>query len=101
MRYRDWSFISGGPLFTHQFSHAWIDFRNIHDAHGMDYFRNSVIATYAHRDFCLGCARVPQFGPDLWGITASDSPGGYLAWGGPPIKDRSTEPWCHAPRRGR
>jgi hypothetical protein len=87
VRYRDWSFISGGPLFTHQFSHAWIDFRNMHDANGMDYFRNSVIATYAHRDFCLGLRpEYPSFGPNLWGITASDSPGGYLAWGGPPIE---------------
>jgi hypothetical protein len=28
----------------------------------------------------------PSFGPNLWGITASDSPGGYLAWGGPPVQ---------------
>jgi hypothetical protein len=87
VRYRDWAFISGGPLFTHQFAHAWIDFRNIHDRSGMDYFRNSIIATYAHRDFCLGLrSEYPSFGPNLWGITASDSPGGYLAWGGPPIE---------------
>jgi hypothetical protein len=87
VRYKDWSFISGGPLFTHQFSHAWVDFRDIHDARGMNFFRNSIVATYAHRDFCLSLRdRFANFGPDLWGITASDSPGGYLAWGGPPIE---------------
>ncbi len=87
VRYRDWAFISGGPLFTHQFSHAWIDFRHIHDGDGMDFFRNSLIATYAHRDFCLSLhPEYPSFGPNMWGITASDSPGGYLAWGGPPIE---------------
>jgi hypothetical protein len=87
VRYHEWAFISGGPLFTHQFSHAWIDFRNIHDRDGMDFFRNSIIATYAHRDFCIGLRNeFPSFGPNLWGITASDSPGGYLAWGGPPIE---------------
>jgi hypothetical protein len=87
VRYHDWEFISGGPLFTHQFAHAWIDFRNMHDRAGMDFFRNSIIATYAHRDFCIGLgSEFPAFGPNLWGITASDSPGGYLAWGGPPIE---------------
>jgi hypothetical protein len=87
VRYHEWAFISGGPLFTHQFAHAWIDFRDIHDRDGMDFFRNSIIATYAHRDFCISLrGKYPSFGPDLWGITASDSPGGYLAWGGPPVQ---------------
>jgi hypothetical protein len=87
VRYNGWSFISGGPLFTHQFSHAWIDFRQIRDAQGMDFFQNSVYATYAHRSFCLSLKhRFSDFGPNLWGVTASDSPGGYLAWGGPPIE---------------
>jgi hypothetical protein len=87
VRYKEWSFISGGPLFTHQFSQGWVDFRNIHDRYGMNFFRNSIVATYAHRDFCLSLRdRFPNFGPNLWGITASDSPGGYLAWGGPPIE---------------
>jgi hypothetical protein len=53
----------------------------------MDFFQNSVYATYAHRAFCLSLRpRFSDFGPNLWGITASDSPHGYLAWGGPPIE---------------
>jgi hypothetical protein len=87
VRYQNWSFISGGPLFTHQFAHAWLDFRVVRDADGMDFFRNSVVATYAHRDFCLKLrSQFPEFGPNLWGVTVSDSPTGYVAWGGPPIE---------------
>ena len=61
------------PLFVHQYSHAWIDFRGQRDRH-VDYFENSVIATKAHRVFCASLAkRFPHFGDDVWGITASDS----------------------------
>lgn len=72
------------PLFVHQYSHAWFDFRGRRDAYA-DYFENSVIATRAHRHFCAALqSRFPHFGADLWGITASDSAHGYVAWGGPP-----------------
>jgi hypothetical protein len=75
---------SGDPLFTHQFSHAWFDFRDKHDAFG-DYFQNSVKATQAHKSFCLSLAnQYPNYADNLWGITASDSIHGYVAWGGPP-----------------
>lgn len=75
---------SGDPLFTHQYSHAWFDFRNKHDAFA-DYFQNSVLATQAHKQFCLSLAsQYPKYTDDLWGITASDSINGYTAWGGPP-----------------
>ena len=71
------------PLFVHQYSHAWFDFRGQRDGYA-DYFENSVIATKAHRQFCLDLrARFPHFSEDLWGITASDSAKGYVAWGGP------------------
>jgi hypothetical protein len=75
---------SGAPLFTHQYSHAWFDFRNKKDAFA-DYFQNSIAATMAHRLFCLSLA--PQFSDyssDLWGISSSDSAKRYVAWGGPP-----------------
>jgi hypothetical protein len=72
------------PLFIHQYSHAWFDFRNRRDRYA-DYFENSVTATKAHRLFCLNLrSRFPKFGDDLWGITASDSAKGYTVWGGPP-----------------
>ena len=73
-----------GPLFTHQFSHAWFDFRGKRDRF-TDYFRNSVIATKVHKLWCIEQAkRFPDYGENLWGITASDSAEGYTAWGGPP-----------------
>jgi hypothetical protein len=87
VHYAGWSFVSGGPLFTHQFSHAWVDFR--HQADGeqsaLNYFQNSIIATYAHRDFCISLqSTYSDYGPNMWGITVSDSPSGYVSWGGPP-----------------
>jgi hypothetical protein len=86
--YGNWKFISGGPLFTHQFSHAWVDFRHQQDGDPsyIDYFENSQIATYANRDFCISLQnKYSDYGPDMWGITVSDSPSGYVSWGGPPL----------------
>jgi hypothetical protein len=75
---------SGDPLFTHQYSHAYFDFKGKRDAYA-DYFENSVKATEAHKRFCLSLRdRYPAYSEDLWGISASDSEHGYTAWGGPP-----------------
>jgi hypothetical protein len=78
------TFMACPPLFTHQFSHAFVDYRDKRDDFA-NYYRNSVLATRAHRQMCIKLAkRFPHFGEDLWGITASDYAGGYTAWGGPP-----------------
>jgi hypothetical protein len=79
------TYISGhDPLFTHQYSQAWFDFRGKRDAYA-DYFENSVKATKAHKAFCLSLrGEFPDYSDHLWGITASDSAAGYQAWGGPP-----------------
>ncbi len=75
---------SFAPLFVHQYSQAWFDFRGKRDKYA-DYFQNSVVATDVHRRFCLELARqFPDYSDDLWGITASDSQQGYVVWGGPP-----------------
>ena len=75
---------SFAPLFVHQFSQAWFDFRGRRDKFA-DYFQNSVTATEVHRRFCIELGKqFPDYSEDLWGITASDSPYGYVAWGGPP-----------------
>src|SRR6202171_3204992 len=75
---------SFAPLFIHQYSQAWFDFRGKRDRYA-DYFKNSIIATDVHRRFCLDLAKqFPDYGDDLWGITASDSVKGYVVWGGPP-----------------
>ncbi len=74
----------GGPLFMHQFSHAWIDFAGIRDAFmrekRSDYFVNSRRATLLHREYA---SRNPRgfkgYGEDLWGLSACDGPGGFRA----------------------
>ena len=72
------------PLFIHQYSHAWFDFRGKSDAY-TNYFENSVTATQAHKLFCLSLqSQFSDYSDKLWGITASDSINGYTAWGGPP-----------------
>jgi hypothetical protein len=88
-RYEGFSYFTsiGVPLFMHQYAHAWIDFRHRREIKGdhIDYFANSTSATLAHRAFCINLAReFPSLGPNMWGITASDSPKGYVVWGGPP-----------------
>ncbi|WP_158942430.1 glucoamylase family protein [Granulicella sp. S190] len=78
-----YSYISGrDPLFVHQYSHAWFDFAGKRDTYA-DYFANSIIATRAHKAFCLGLKR--GYTDDYWGVSASDWEHGYTAWGGPPL----------------
>jgi hypothetical protein len=86
MVYEGYRYISiPAPLFVHQFSHAWFDFRGRHDRYA-DYFENSVIACRAHRLFCEQLSsEFPCYSSKVWGITASDSHRGYVAWGGPPM----------------
>ncbi|WP_165228415.1 glucoamylase family protein, partial [Aquisphaera insulae] len=102
-----------GPLFTHQFSHLWVDFHEIRDAfmraHGSDYFENSRRATFVQQEYAI---RNPHgfegYGKDCWGFTASDGPGparrvvkgvdreffGYVARGAPFGPDDGTvSPW--------
>jgi hypothetical protein len=75
---------TSAPLFIHQYSHAWFDFRNLQDSFA-NYFNNSVTATQAHQLFCESLSgQFSDYSSSLWGITASDSVNGYVVWGGPP-----------------
>lgn len=77
-------FIQCGPLFTHQYAHTWFDFRGRRDGQGVDYWLNSVDATLAQREWSAAQQhRFPHWSRDFWGLTASDSARGYLAWGTP------------------
>src|SRR5438309_7183077 len=76
----DWELLYCGPLFMHQLSHLWIDFRGIQDAfmraHGIDYFENSRRATYVQQAYAIrNPKRFAAYGEHLWGITASNGPG--------------------------
>jgi len=80
-------FVTGGPLFVHQYSHAWFDFRTLKERRpgGVDWWHNSVQATRAQREFCYKLSYLfPSYGADMWGVTASDSAMGYTVWGEPP-----------------
>lgn len=73
------SHIGFAPLFGHQYSHVWVDFRGIQDeytrAHGLDYFENSRRATLAQQAYAVANpARWSGYGENVWGLTASDGP---------------------------
>jgi hypothetical protein len=75
-----YEYLYSGPLFTHQFSHLWIDFRGIQDAYmherKVDYFENSRRATYVHQQYAIrNPLEFEGYNELCWGITASDGPG--------------------------
>lgn len=87
--YGDYRYLAAvSPLFIHQFSHAWVDFRNRRErlAPNVDYFENSVKATRAQRQFFIDVLsrEFPKYSANIWGLSASDSREGYVAWGAPP-----------------
>ncbi len=93
IKYQGIEYVSGNdPIFTHQYSHAWFDFRNKRDAYA-NYFENSVKATRAHKLFCLSLRdRFPDYSENLWGVSASDFVNGYTAWGGPSAEGKALGP---------
>jgi hypothetical protein len=73
-------FVYAGPLFIHQLSHCWVDFRGIRDAYmrerDIDYFENSRRATYVQRAYAAKNPRgFTEYDADCWGVSASDGPG--------------------------
>jgi hypothetical protein len=72
--------VHAGPLFVHQMSHLWIDFRGIRDRYmrerQLDYFENSRRATCVQQEYAI---RNPHgfegYSPNCWGLTASEGPG--------------------------
>ncbi len=118
----EWKTVEGlellhaGPLFIHQISQVWIDFRGIRDAvmreRGSDYFENSRLATMAQQRYAIrNPMHFAMYGEHCWGITASDGPGGskrgepfagrtyydYVARGIPDGPDDGTlAPWAVA-----
>ena len=90
-----YTFLTFPPLFGHQYSHVWIDFRGIQDDYmrekGSDYFENSRKATLAQRAYAIDNPRGwPNYGPNEWGLTASDDPPPaplYVAHGAAPVQN--------------
>jgi hypothetical protein len=71
--------LSFGPMFGHQYSHVWVDFRGIQDefmrSKGIDYFENSRRAAYAQREYARqNPMRWRGYDSEIWGLSASDGP---------------------------
>lgn len=71
--------VNFGPLFGHQYSHCWIDFRGIQDAYmremGIDYFENSRRATLAQQQYGIkNPGNFKGYSASIWGLTAGDGP---------------------------
>jgi hypothetical protein len=80
------------PMFGHQYSHVWIDFRGIRDRYiaskGIDYFENSRRATYHQRRYAMANpGGWTGYGADCWGLTACDGPGDFTVTGGDRPRD--------------
>ena len=82
---------SVAPLFIHQYSQAYVDFRNLreHRPPFVNYFENSTQATLASQKYFADVLskKFPKYSINLWGLTSSDSKNGYVAWGAPPPSD--------------
>jgi hypothetical protein len=78
--YKGHTAISGDlPLFVHQYSHLWVDFRGLRDRY-VDYFENSVQATLINRVFAHDHQGHFKTFQEFWGLSASDGPNGYQAY---------------------
>src|SRR3954469_2735903 len=72
-------------LFTVQYPQAWFDLRGLADSTGLHYYENAQTATLAQRQWMTDLSSTyPDWGPNMWGLTPSDSSHGYAVWGGPP-----------------
>ncbi len=76
----DFEFLYAGPLFVHQLSHVWLDFRGIQDDYmrerGLDYFQNSRRAVFVQQQYAIhNPKKFKCYDKYCWGITASDGPG--------------------------
>jgi hypothetical protein len=77
------TFLNFAPLFGHQYSHAWVDFRGIRDEwsrkHDLDYFENSRRAAYSQQAYAIANpGGWTGYGKNVWGLTASNGPGGIV-----------------------
>jgi hypothetical protein len=80
------TFLTFAPMFGHQYSQTWIDFRGIRDdwnrKHDLDYFENSRRATLSQRNYAIANpGKWTGYGPNVWGLTASNGPGDFEAKG--------------------
>ena len=82
-----------GSLFTYQFSHGFLDFKNKVDREGVNFFNNSKIATLLNRQYCIeNSNKHKSYNLKSWGITPCETPTGYIgSLGIPPSLGLNTE----------
>lgn len=84
VRYKSFELLLGGPLFIHQMSHTYLDFRARRDRLGYHYGVSSRNASLAQQAFCAEHAsQFKTYSEGIWGLTACDGPDGYRAYGAP------------------
>jgi hypothetical protein len=75
---------TGGPLFLHQMSQVFFDFKNKRDSLGIDYWENSRVVTLLQRQYSNENPKgFKGYTEKLWGLSACDIPTGYGAQGFP------------------
>lgn len=89
VNYEGYKYLSAkAPIFIHQYSQAWFDFRNKREREkgfSVDYHQNSVVATKAHKACNLSLKnKFSGYSENIWGISAMDSKRGYVVWDCPP-----------------
>jgi hypothetical protein len=98
------AYVEFAPLFGHQYSHCWVDFRGQADQYmlskGLTYFENSRRATLAQRQYAVeNPLRFTGYSSNVWGWTACDGPGiaPYLPYSARGISSPLTDDGTIAP----
>ena len=82
---------TGGPLFFTDYSYFGFDPHSLHDRYTSSYFKNNQNIALINRAYCIDNPKhLPGYGPDAWGLTASDGPQGYVPHAPDAINDRGT-----------
>lgn len=81
----------GGPIFLHEMSHIYFNFKNTRDSLGWDYWMTALNGVKINRQFCIDKSPGRKsYGPNLWGLNANDAPDGYRAYSAPGTDEDGT-----------
>lgn len=93
VEYKGHTTLFGGPIFVHQMTHGFYDFKNQCDREGWNYWVSSVEATYINQQFCIDNSDMRKtYSANVWGLNACDYPDGYRAFSAPGDEDGTVSP---------
>jgi len=82
---------TGGPLFFTHYSYLGFDPHSLHDRYTSSYFQNNRNIALINRAYSIANPKHFQgYGPNAWGLTASDGPDGYVPHAPNEADDRGT-----------